>query len=230
MNANDSSMNPFGDWNFVWFTYCDASSFTSNRDMSDPLYYNDTTLYLRGRANFKAYLHELEVMEKFLSTASEVIVSGTSAGGLATLLHGSEVKAAFEPSSAVRVTLLPDAGYFLDHANYTGAYAWRETIQTSIAPSLWNATVDGPAGAACLAAYGATDGGVWRCFFAQYMYPFARAAVDGVWLLQSMYDSAQLNFVFGLTCDLFTSCDANESAAIQAVSARHCSRSRSRIP
>ena len=35
MDAN-STINPFGDWNFVWVMYCDGSSYTSNRDVNNP--------------------------------------------------------------------------------------------------------------------------------------------------------------------------------------------------
>ena len=76
--TGDEVDNPFGDWNFVWLAYCDGSSQTSDR--ADPHTLNDgTTLHFRGRALLDAHLHELETQHAFLSTAEEVIISGTSA-------------------------------------------------------------------------------------------------------------------------------------------------------
>lgn len=208
MDGNDT--NPYGDWNFVWFTYCDGSSFTSNRDT--PLVYNNTNIYLRGNGILKGILEELENQHHFLSSSTEVIVSGTSAGGLASLLHSSFIKSSFLNPNAVRLVIVPDAGFFLDHVNYTGQYAWRETIQSSIVPSLWNSTIGGPAGHQCLTTESHTAE-QWKCYFAQYIYKYV-TNVDGIWLLQSMYDSSQLNIAFGVSCNLNTTCNADQIAAI----------------
>jgi len=71
MGVNDTTTS---DWNFVWFAYCDGTSQTS--DLSEPLVVGNSTLKLRGRALLDAHLFELERLYTFLSTATEVIVSG----------------------------------------------------------------------------------------------------------------------------------------------------------
>jgi hypothetical protein len=142
--------NPFGDWSFAWFAYCDGTSFTSNR--AGPFPINATTsLQFRGAANLDAYLQELENTAGFLSNTTELIVSGTSAGGLATYFHTSYLKSRMLQPSA-RVVGAPDAGFFLDHVSYSqpGQHVWFDTIRGAIGPNLWNATLRGD-GAKCLA-------------------------------------------------------------------------------
>lgn len=70
MSQNESSVNPFGDWNFVWLAYCDGSSQLSDRDA--PFEFNGSLVHLRGRAILDAHLYELERVHGFLSTATEV--------------------------------------------------------------------------------------------------------------------------------------------------------------
>jgi len=119
--------------------------------------------------------------------ASEVIISGTSAGGLATYLHTSYIKSRLPP--AARVVAMPDAGFFLSHVSYTsGTYAWYDTIASAVQPALWNATLRG-AGARCLADL-APKGLGPRCYFAQYIYPYL-TDVDGVFILQSLYGACR---------------------------------------
>lgn len=62
-----------------------GSSFTSNA--LDALIVNGTRLYMRGASILEALLGALEESYGMLSVATEVVVSGTSAGGLAALLH-----------------------------------------------------------------------------------------------------------------------------------------------
>ena len=46
---------------------------------------------MRGRALLDAHLHDLEADYGFLTTATEVVVSGTSAGGMSTYMHSSYI-------------------------------------------------------------------------------------------------------------------------------------------
>lgn len=209
-NNASNAANPFGDFNFVWVAYCDGSSLTSDADA--PVVVNGTQLFMRGRAILDAVLAELEDTAAFLSTATEVIVSGTSAGGLATYLHASYFAARL-PAGA-KVVAVPDAGFFFDHTAYNkpGVHAWLDSLSGAILPSLWNATLRGPL-AACL---DAPPGGVRaRCFlpegsFAWQTVPF--------FIVNSLFDPANLGIVYGLSCNLYSSCTPAELAAVQAYS------------
>lgn len=205
MDAN--ATNPFGSWS-LWIAYCDGSSFTSDADQ--PIVYNNTNLYMRGRAILDATLDELETAFGFLSQASEVIISGTSAGGMATYLHTSYIKSRL--SAGTRVVAMPDAGFFLDHPAYTnGVRQWYNSVATAIQPSFWNSTLQA-AGARCLADL-APKGRAAACYLPQYIYPYL-TDIDGVFILQSLYDTAQLGICYSMGCNLYTTCNASEVAAI----------------
>lgn len=188
MDANATTVNPFGDWSFMWLTYCDGASATSNR--AEPLVVNGTPLYFRGAAILDAIIYELERLYGFTSNATEVIVSGTSAGGLSTYLHADYVKAQLTAPGGARVVAVPDAGFFLSHAFYgtNGDYKWYNEVAAAIGPGLWNSTFVG-AGAACWAAESPAGNGA-RCFFPQWLYKYM-SGVDGVFILQSTYDTGE---------------------------------------
>jgi len=101
---DSNSTNFVGDWSFVWFAYCDGSSQTS--DAAAPL---SNGVHMRGRAILDAHLFELERLYGFMSNATEVLVSGTSAGGLSTYLQSSFIKSQLRAPGA-RLVAVPDAG------------------------------------------------------------------------------------------------------------------------
>jgi len=103
MSANDTDVNIVGDFNFVWLAYCDGTSQTS--DLTDPLVVDGTPVHLRGRALLDAHFAELDALFNFSATATEVIVSGTSAGGLSTHIHAPLFQARLP---AARVTAVPE--------------------------------------------------------------------------------------------------------------------------
>lgn len=215
MDANTS--NPFGDWNFVWLPYCDGSSQTSARETS--VEYNGTQVWFRGAAIIDAMLFDLEQQHGFLSTAEEVIVSGTSAGGMGTFLHAGYFKSQLANASA-RVVAVPDAGFWLDHAYYHRPgqpSPWYETLQTATSPQLWNSSLRGGAGR-CASDLG-PKGLATRCLFPQYLYRGGYMDdVDGVFVLQSTYDVANLDICVGISSSWgnITTCNATVRAAIDA--------------
>lgn len=78
-----SSMSPdFYNWNVLFLPYCDGTSFSGNNTAN----YNDTTLYFSGFQILISTLYE-GVKYHNLSSANKVLVTGGSAGGLATFLH-----------------------------------------------------------------------------------------------------------------------------------------------
>jgi Pectinacetylesterase len=203
MDANET--NPFGPgWNFVWLCYCDGSSQTS--DLSTPLVFNNTALHLRGRAILDAILAELEAAERFLSTAQEVIFSGTSAGGVSTYLHASVVASRLEAPGA-RLFAVPDAGFFPDHGTMAPPHnhAWLASLDAAWA--FWNATVRGDA-AACAAAHADEPA---KCLVAANLYPFSTVPH---FILNSMMDTAGLSTCFEAECNPYKDCNASQTAAI----------------
>ena len=215
MAANDTSINPFGDWNFVWFAYCDGSSQLSDR--VDPVVVGSTTLHYRGRALLDAHLFELERLYSFLSTATEVIISGTSAGGMSAYLQSSYIKTQLRAPGA-RLVAAPDAGFWWDVPRYGGADSiWLNNMKAATPATHWNATLRGNAGACLL---NPPSSNALLC----YTQPHAYAYLDiPTFVVQSVADPANFGICWGLPCSLKGNspgtCNAQELAAITAFGA-----------
>ncbi|KAK1430792.1 hypothetical protein QVD17_13805 [Tagetes erecta] len=103
--SNQQAQNPnFYNWNRVYMRYCDGSSFTSDVEKVD----RDNNLYYRGARVFNAIVEEL--MSIGMKDAQNALLSGCSAGGLASILHCDKFHAYFSPST--RVKCVSDAGFF----------------------------------------------------------------------------------------------------------------------
>jgi hypothetical protein len=209
MSLNDTRDSIIGDFNFVWFGYCDGTSQLS--DLSAPLVVNGTKLFLRGRALLDAHLAELDARFNFTATATEVIVSGTSAGGLSAHLHAPLFQARLPRA---RVTALPDASWWWDSVSYDGkSRPWLDSIGPAL--PLWNFSFNAanPAAAACRAAHAADP---VKCVTQPYQHAFSTVPT---FLSQSLYDTANLGYCYRMPCTLAGnadgSCSAAEVAAIQ---------------
>ncbi|XP_031106566.1 pectin acetylesterase 8-like [Ipomoea triloba] len=105
-----SDTNPdFCDWNRVYINYCDGSSFTGDVDTVDPA----TNLTYRGGRIFTVVMDDL--LKKGMKIAKNAILSGTSAGGTAAILHCDRFRSLL-PFDA-KVKCFSDSAYFL-HEEY----------------------------------------------------------------------------------------------------------------
>ncbi|KAL6613715.1 hypothetical protein ACP70R_035985 [Stipagrostis hirtigluma subsp. patula] len=112
--SNDQTQNPdFYNWNRVYVRYCDGASFAGDSQHEDQ---NGNKLFFRGLHIWEAIIDEL--MEKGLAHSEQALLTGCSAGGLATLLHCDDFRARFPQE--VSVKCLPDAGFFLDEKDISG--------------------------------------------------------------------------------------------------------------
>lgn len=136
-----------------------------------------------------------------LRRTSDLVVSGCSAGGLATFLHTDQWCDALKAvSPGAKCVGMPDSGFFLDYqdprasptaptalgagntnrGNYHNGLRWVFELQ--------NAT--GGVSADCIAAYPAAE--QYRCMFAEHSAVHQRAPF---FPLQSKYDSWQMHHV-----------------------------------
>lgn len=111
--------NPLAyNWNKVYVRYCDGSSFTSNQ--KDPVEIDGVQLHMRGIGIIEAVMEDLATGDKGLGTATDVIIGGCSAGGLAALLHcdrwADHIKSY---SSNAKVVCAPESGFFVDYSAVT---------------------------------------------------------------------------------------------------------------
>jgi len=182
--SDDAAINPdFYNWNLAFLGYCDGSFFTGNRP--NPVNYNNRNLYFRGRRLLDAIISDL-LRNAAMDNALEVIVTGCSAGGVATYIHLDHVRAAIPQN--IPVHGLADAGYLLDHPTWRGVDAIGGQMQAGF--SLWNAALH----PACV---DANTQNPWKCLLAQHTYSFIKTPL---FLLQAKYDSWQIQNILQLGC------------------------------
>lgn len=139
-----------------------------------------------------------------------MIISGTSAGGLATYIHSNKIRDVIPASAALRA--VPDAGYFVDLPSTRGQYIYRESVQNGYA--LWNASTG--ADSKCWSSYGESDR--WRCLMAQYTFPFSTVPT---YILNSAIDAASMGFIYDVGCSLTVNTTGNCNASQVRDSAVH---------
>ncbi|XP_069152321.1 tripeptidyl-peptidase 2 isoform X2 [Solanum lycopersicum] len=175
--SNNASFNPdFYNWNRVKIRYCDGASFSG-----DAKFYNGTSLlYFRGQRIWQAII--LDLLPKGLGHAKKAMLSGCSAGGLATFLHCDNFTS-YLPNNA-SVKCLSDAGFFLDERDIALNHTMRSfyegliTLQ-GVEPNLnlnCTSTLYYP----------------HLCFFPQYALPFIETPF---FILNSAYDVYQFHHI-----------------------------------
>ena len=90
--------------------YCDGTGHQGYK--KDPIDYKGVKLYFRGHNVTEGQLNSIDKNHKLFSEATEIVVTGQSAGGLATFLWTNYI-AKRAPKTA-KVWSLPDSGIFLD--------------------------------------------------------------------------------------------------------------------
>ena len=83
-----------------------AHTHTHTQNRNHPVVQNGVSLYFRGFPILQATLQSL--LEKGMSNAQEVILTGCSAGGLATYIHADYVASILPPTAKYRA--MADAG------------------------------------------------------------------------------------------------------------------------
>ncbi|PON76130.1 Pectinacetylesterase/NOTUM [Trema orientale] len=115
----DPSQNPdFFNWNKVKIRYCDGASFAGHSD--NELKTGDE-LFFRGQLIWKVVMDEL--LSLGLSRAKQALLSGCSAGGLATLIHCDDFRKLLPEVGTVKC--LADAGFFLNEKDVLGNLTMR---------------------------------------------------------------------------------------------------------
>ncbi|XP_047964253.1 pectin acetylesterase 11-like isoform X2 [Salvia hispanica] len=120
MLDSNSTFNPdFYNWHVVKIFYCDGSSFMSDVEDVDPKY----NLTYRGARIYDAMMDEL--LRIGMGNAKNALLSGGSAGGLATTLHCDKFQSLFH--NTTRVKCVSDSGFFIHGEHFYGA-DWRESF------------------------------------------------------------------------------------------------------
>lgn len=181
--VNDPASNPMThDWNRVLVSYCDGMSYAG--DAAEPLIvsYNGSSglpLYFRGARNVRAILAELTA--RFgLGAATDLVLSGDSAGGLASYWHADFIAAALPRA---RVVAAPDSGFFFTDSAYAPWAA--ELAWIAAAGNLSGGS--GGLNARCVAAQRAAGADPLLCARVQVAAPHISTPL---FVMNSMYDPA----------------------------------------
>ena len=200
----DCAVNPrFCNYASAYAPYCDGASRSSRA--AEPVVVDGKPLYFRGfdvlAATVDALLAGAGGLLPPLSATSELVVSGSSAGGLTTLLHLDYVAGRAQGANpALRVAGVPEVGFFVDAASiWDGRHVYTEMYQRVAAFGNVSGGLPEQVNADCAAAYPAEEDR-WHCFMAQYTYPHVRTPT---FLLQSQVDEWQAQNI--LAPDLDTS-------------------------
>ncbi|XP_078442369.1 pectinacetylesterase family protein [Wolffia australiana] len=174
----DPMENPdFYNWNRVKLRYCDGASFGGNS-----VYRNGSlVLHFRGQRIWEAIVADL--IPKGLGVAEKALLSGCSAGGLATFIHCDKFRRLLPEASTVKC--LSDAGFFLDARDVAG----NDTMR-----AFFNGVVDLQGelenlNAGCVKSLPDPR----LCLFPQYALPFIKTPF---FILNSAYDAFQFNHIF----------------------------------
>ncbi|PIN07600.1 Pectin acetylesterase [Handroanthus impetiginosus] len=113
---HDPLQNPdFFNWNKVKIRYCDGSSFSSHPENE---FKNGTKLFFRGQLIWDTLMDEL--LSIGMSKARQALLTGCSAGGLATLIHCDDFRNLLPKDANVKC--LADAGFFLNEKDIAGKH------------------------------------------------------------------------------------------------------------
>lgn len=171
--GNQQKSNPdFYNWNKVKVRYCDGSSFTGDVESVDP----SKKLYLRGNRVWQAVMDEL--MAKGMKNAQNAMLSGCSAGGLASILHCDKFRDML-PAGA-KVKCFSDAGYFIHAKDVSGADHINSFFSAVVATH--GSTKNLPS--SCTSKFTPN-----LCFFPQYVAQVMRTPL---FILNSAYDEWQI--------------------------------------
>ncbi|KAI3945110.1 hypothetical protein MKW92_007690 [Papaver armeniacum] len=182
--SKNASLNPdFYNWNRVKIRYCDGGSFAGNST-----YQNETDkLYFRGQRIWKAII--LDLLPKGLNVAEKALLSGCSAGGLATYLHCDDFTS-FLPKNAT-TKCMSDAGVFLDimdiQLNYTAREFFQKVVALHGAEQFLNENCTSSCENRTSSSENCTSS--YQCFFPQYALPYVKTPY---FILNTFYDDYQI--------------------------------------
>ena len=206
---SEAAVNPeFAAFNRVVMYYCDGASFSGDNDAPYVDAKTNQTIYFRGRRVLGALLDTL-VKSHGLGAATDVLLSGGSAGGLSTYLHADRVHDYMKAHAPklTRFKAAPVSGFFLLHANAAGKPVYPNEMQYVYGMQNASAGVH----PSCVASLPADE--QWRCIFANYSYAHTSTPV---FPLQSAIDSWQMGSIWqgdkGCATKDFRSCNATEVA------------------
>jgi len=168
-------------WNKVYLKYCDGASFSGNNATVQT--YEGHKVYYRGYLNLQAYYKDL-MAKHSLGKATHAVISGCSAGGLATYLHADWWA---EHLQNVDTRAMPDSGFFVDYNAPGKGPKYGQNMR-------WVFEAQACKGGVNKACVEANKGKESNCMFAEHTAPHIKTPI---FPLQSEYDSWQSANILG---------------------------------
>jgi len=182
--SDSAAVNPtMYNWNKVYLRYCDGGSYSGSNATVN--HYEGHPVYYRGFHILRAFLDSLSTAHK-LNVATEVVISGCSAGGLATYLHLDWWAQHLNHAKVVKG--LPDSGFFLD---YDSTLPKGPKYGSNMRWVFWAMNASSGVDQDCIAA---NKGKEDNCFFAEHTAPHVKTPF---FALQAEYDSWQSGNILG---------------------------------
>lgn len=196
IKAPEPANNPdFYDANLVNLTYCSSDAWTGDRagDSGKPIT-DVARWHFRGRKIIEAVLADLQAQG--LSSAEEVFVMGSSAGGFGVTNNADDIRT-MVPATARYVTMI-DAGFFIDYPAFDSTTGVESAaVPTYREAELANAVLNwGGRGDASCEAAAKTDTEHALCR-SVYDLLVGHHIAAPFFIRQSLYDNVQLNQLSG---------------------------------
>ncbi|GKC44519.1 pectin acetylesterase 9 isoform X1, partial [Tanacetum coccineum] len=166
----------FYNWNRVKLRYCDGGSFAGDATHDD----GELLLYFRGQRIWQSIIEDL--LPKGLSHANKALLSGCSAGGLASYLHCNNFTNYLPNTTAVKC--LGDAGFFLDSPDITMNHTQRTFFQHLVTLQGIEKNLD----ESCTSSISDPK----QCIFPQYLLKYITSPF---FILNSAYDVYQFHHI-----------------------------------
>lgn len=122
--STNTSANEFANWTKIVFGYCDGSLHQGYRKVE--ISYRGEKLYFRGAAITRSHFKWIDQRYPTFKNADQVVITGSSAGGIATYIWANYARTLVNNASAV--LSVPDSGIFLLAKTYKTQVNYLETI------------------------------------------------------------------------------------------------------
>lgn len=190
------NLNPLlYNFHLVYVRYCDGGSYAGYNDQQ----FKNKTLYFRGKSNRDATILAL-LTEHGMRQATEILISGCSAGGLGVLLGLDNMASMIKSfNSSIIVKGLVDSAYFMDHKG------WKQNPEKGY-DAVINGELDYSIGMKNVFHFMNISAGVphkcllhhknnpAKCIFAENILPTIQTPLFAI---QPLYDHWQLNHIQG---------------------------------
>ncbi|KAK3763321.1 hypothetical protein RRG08_021144 [Elysia crispata] len=196
--SHDCQQNPdFCMWNVVAFLYCDGGSFLGNA--TNPVEYNGRRMYMRGAVIFDTLIEYLTKTTHF-GNAEQIVLAGSSAGGIGALIHVDRLRALL-PTSVETLHVIVDGSMFVDTPDINGDYTMAQIFQSTYCQHGLNASA--PIQECTQTKTHDTE---WRCLFPEVYYKFV---FTPMFFTNSIYDTWTRPHALKISCSASNCPNAN---------------------